>query len=101
MWRKHLALALVLAAILVTLPSTAGAWGSRVAVVAPSHGSVFFVPRHHFVHRRFVVVQPFVATPFVTAPFAPPPVIAVRPIWAPGFWSWNGVQWVWIAGHWR
>jgi hypothetical protein len=101
MWRKHLALALVLAAILVTPPSTAGAWGSRVVVVAPPHGSVFFVaPRHHFVHPRFFV-QPFVATPFIVAPVVPSPFIAVRPIWVPGFWSWNGVQWVWVADHWR
>lgn len=103
MMRRGLALAFVLAAILVTLPSTAGAWGNRAVIVAPSHGSVFFVEHGHpFVHHpRFFIAHPFVATPFIVSPVVPPPVIVVQPIWVPGFWSWNGVQWVWAPGHWR
>src|SRR5689334_18057447 len=44
----------------------------------------------------------------VEAPVPPPaPMAEVVPVapgpeyaWTPGFWSWNGVTWVWVRGAW-
>jgi hypothetical protein len=43
----------------------------------------------------------------LVAPYAPPPARAENPppsssplaMWQPGHWSWNGSQYVWMAGH--
>ncbi|HJS86026.1 MAG TPA: hypothetical protein VJ779_11265 [Acetobacteraceae bacterium] len=32
-----------------------------------------------------------------TEPIPPPP--SARYIWEPGHWQWNGVQYVWVGGH--
>jgi hypothetical protein len=29
------------------------------------------------------------------------PLPAPGPTWVPGFWWWDGYQWVWYPGHWR
>lgn len=52
-----------------------------------------------FPHSHVFVAQPFVS-PFVVSPF-----VATRPapafVFVPGFWSWNGFNWIWVRGHWQ
>jgi hypothetical protein len=96
--RRGLAFALVLAGALTLMSRAADAWNSSVVVV-PRGGTVVVVERPFVHHRPFV--RPFVASPFVVFPFfAPAPVIVPRPVFVPGFWSWNGLSWVWVPGHW-
>lgn len=102
---KRVGLALVLSAVLVL------ALAPRLAQAHHRHHGVFvgccvFIePGHAFFHHRFLVhphvivvprdgfVHPFTrSTVIVTTPAAP--------VWAPGFWQWTGIQWVWVPGHW-
>jgi hypothetical protein len=53
-----------------------------------------------------LAAAPGVARVGVVVGFAPPaPVVEVVPppsapgyVWQPGYWSWDGVQYVWVAG---
>jgi hypothetical protein len=53
-----------------------------------------------------LAAAPGVARVGVVVGFAPPaPVVEVAPpppapgyVWQPGYWSWNGVQYVWVPG---
>src|ERR1700745_3856681 len=53
-----------------------------------------------------LVAGPGVARAGVVVGFAPPaPVVETVPVppapgyvWQPGYWSWNGVQYVWVPG---
>lgn len=64
---------------------------------------VFISPGDPFVHHPFVFHRHFIHHGFF-----PPPVgstvIVVEPVphrvWVPGFWRWDGFQWVLVPGHW-
>ena len=60
-------------------------------------------------HRHHVVVRDRVSGQVVVTD-APPPVPQVevigaapspRHIWVPGYWSWTGRRYTWMAGHWE
>lgn len=96
-----LALALSLAAGLTLLPGSAEAHhrhhafhGGCCVFVSPGHA---FFAHDAFRHRHFIphgfFHRGFGSTFVVIAPVP-------RPVWVPGFWSWNGSQWVWVPGHW-
>ena len=38
-----------------------------------------------------VIHRPAVAPFFLVNP---------PPVWVPGFWAWDGFEWVWVQGHW-
>ena len=38
-----------------------------------------------------VIQRPAVAPFFLVNP---------PPVWVPGFWAWDGFEWVWVPGHW-
>lgn len=49
-----------------------------------------------------------VINPVMVQPPQPAPQVEVIPIaptpdyvWVPGYWSWNGITWIWIRGSWR
>ena len=68
-----------------------------------SRGSIFAVL---CVAALALAASPSLARVGVVVGFAPPaPVIEVVPpppapgyVWQPGYWSWNGVQYVWVPG---
>jgi len=108
-------LGLVTLVSLVLLPGSAlagGRFGFRGGVVigqpAPSVFPKFADPWRHWgvIHHPQPFIHPsphfFHASPhFFLHPHAPSTVIiAPQPIWVPGFWAWNGFQWVWVPGHW-
>ena len=101
MKRFGFVLGLVLVLGLTLLPQSAWAWRSgrsTIVVISPQPACCFspfvskpFVIHHGFIPHRHVFVPP-VVSPFV--------VVTPRPVWIPGFWSWNGFTWVWAPGHW-
>jgi hypothetical protein len=52
-----------------------------------------------------IYMTPAQARTFVSVQIAPPPLrhenVLIRPgyVWAPGYWRWNGRQYVWIGGR--
>lgn len=50
--------------------------------------------QHKFFNSGFVFSSGF--WPGSAVVFDPVP----QPVWIPGFWAWNGFQWVWIPGRW-
>lgn len=61
---------------------------------------------YHFVPGHWKALPAPARTVVVTPPPPPPPreeVVVVRPgyVWAPGYWNWDGFQYVWIGGDWR
>lgn len=114
MKRIGLALGIVIAftASLTLLPRAAWAWGGHgfhgghPSGFHAGHGGAFVGHGHHAFHGGCCV---FIGHghPFVTRGFSDPhsgsAVIGVnpahQPVWIPGFWWWNGVQWVWAPGH--
>lgn len=107
---KRLNLALVLA-LGLTLPPAAVSAGGPHALhqggfrlgahagdvnVFISHGHPFVHHVHpHFVHPHVIhhgLIHPH--STFIVVHPAP------QLVWVPGFWWWNGFQWVWISGHW-
>ena len=77
----------------------------------PGHGPHFVGHGHPFVHHKLHVHPPFVRHEFLHPHFFGlihpdfgSPVIVVdptpKPVWMPGFWHWDGFQWVWVPGHW-
>jgi len=64
-----------------------------------------FEPGHWAQEQRYVAAPPVVVTPQVVV--SPPPqvvrqevVVEVRPGYGPGYWYWNGFQYLWIEGLW-
>lgn len=102
---RRMALVLLLVGGLVLVPG--GAWAhhrAHVVVVpccvfiAPGHA---FVPRPFFPHHGFFRPRVFVEDGFIQAPFGSSAVIVTpQPVWVPGFWWWDGFQWIWVPGHW-
>lgn len=39
-----------------------------------------------------------IAPPVAVIEPPPPPPVAPGYVWQPGYWSWNGVQYVWVPG---
>jgi hypothetical protein len=96
--RMGLALALSLIGVLTLLPGPTWA-GDRhrtsagcCVFIGPGHSSVIrhgFISRHGFIH-------PLVGPTFIVGAPVPQPAL----VWVPGFWWWNGFQWVWSPDHW-
>ena len=65
---------------------------------------VFIAPVHtFFIRHGFIHPQPFVHEGFVHLRNGATVVVvdpAPQPVWVPGFWWWEGFQWVWAPGHW-
>ncbi|MBI3628202.1 MAG: YXWGXW repeat-containing protein [Candidatus Rokubacteria bacterium] len=49
-----------------------------------------------------IVPPPVVIQPGVVRSHAgfPSGVVESRPVWVPGFWTWDGFEWVWVPAHW-
>lgn len=64
---------------------------------------------HHFVAGYWQPLPAQTTTTVVVTPPPPPPmpheevVVEVRPgyVWMPGYWNWDGYQYIWFAGAWR
>lgn len=102
---RTLGIVIAFAVSLTLLPGTAWAWGGHG--FHSGHGGPFIGHGHHALHGgRCVFIGP--GHPFVAHGFGAhhngSTVIAVhpapQPVWVPGFWWWNGFQWVWAPGHW-
>lgn len=103
-----LAVILTLMVGFTLLPGSAWAWGDGSFVAVRSgHTSVFvrngFVQQHRFFPHRFV--SPVFVSPVFASPVIVERAVVVvepvpQPMWVPGFWSWNGFQWVWVPGQW-
>ncbi len=87
----------------------AGVWAeARPGYVwEPAHWELRNV-YYHFVPGYWRPLPgPEVRTVVVEPPYPPPPpreeVVVVRPgyAWAPGYWNWDGFQYVWVTGYWR
>ncbi len=100
-----------------------GRWGARTGMQPATPPPVVVV--QPTAPPPVVVAQPVAPPPVVIAQPVAPPVVAqpttvvvTRPpppmraerrpprtlpgqVWVPGFWSWNGAQHVWTAGHWE
>lgn len=105
MRRIGLALALSLVVGVALLPRPAWAHHRHLRVHVGC--CVFIAPVHPFVHHKFFVHHGFIRPhPFVHDGFVHPhvgsTVVVVNPppVWVPGFWWWNGFQWLWVPGHW-
>ncbi len=103
MKRIALVLALVLVVGLTFMPGAAWAWRGQVhAFASPGFQSaccVFIGPRHPVGHRHFFFSQGFFPPPtsrFIAVDPVPQPAL----VWVPGFWWWNGFQWLWWPGRW-
>lgn len=58
------------------------------------HHKVFVDPHFRGLRHHFFFAHPNVgSTVIVVEPTR-------QPVWVPGFWWWNGFQWVWAPGHW-
>jgi hypothetical protein len=57
------------------------------------------VPGPTVVEKEVIVKDqpPMVPTPRVEIRGVPP---SPDYVWAPGYWDWNGREWVWISGKW-
>lgn len=112
MRRVGLVLVLSLAVGLTLLAGAASASQRHPGFHSGFHGghvTIFIGHGHPFVHHPFLIHHPFVHPglfhPHLRSPvFVPNPVIVVQPapqpVWVPGFWQWDGFQWIWVPGHW-
>jgi hypothetical protein len=48
--------------------------------------------------------RPMAVVPAYPAGAPGPDVVTVQPspyaVWVPGYWNWNGAQYLWVAGYW-
>lgn len=101
MKRMVLVFALSLVVGLALTPKDAGAHHRSHGVHAAC--CVFIAPGHSFGnhgfrgHPRFFIHQGLVPFPSATVIVVNP---APRPVWVPGFWWWDGFQWLWVPEHW-
>jgi hypothetical protein len=94
---RNFGLALSLVVSLSILPGTVWAGPDRRATGVKEEKLILF-PAHP-VCRRPYLCSGF-ARPFPSAIVSEPAVVQPTPVWVPGFWAWNGVDWVWVPDHW-
>ena len=106
MRRIALALALAFVVSLTLLPGAAWAWRGHAHVLLGRPGfqsacCVFIGPGQPFGHRQFFNNR-FIGPSFAPSVIVTNPIVVVepQPMWVPGSWWWNGLQWVWWPGHW-
>lgn len=71
-----------------------GFWAQTAAAAAPAGGAV--TPAA----AQSVTYYPTPPAPPNVAPPPPPPPTQPDLFWVPGYWQWNGVTYIWRAGHW-
>jgi hypothetical protein len=96
---KALLVIAAFAATILTFSHEPGwAWGNH----GRSQPSVFPQPADPWSHWGRVHSPTVILSPRAPAVVVRPGAVvhSPRPVWVPGFWTWNGFSWVWSPGAW-